>query len=330
MLMCEETDAVIKMFKPKVQLVEEACQSLMESHVWASFCRHILDVGNFLNYGSHIGMAEGFKISSLLKLSEIKSNHTTSPQYHITLLHHILEQAELHKSDLLTLPDDLEICEKASRVSLTYCQSETRSLLKRLVDASKKVSNSVEDVTEQYAKDIGNCLQACKALDEKLTEIDKKRVELAAYLFEDPQQLSLEDLFVTIKAFRALFTKALEDNKTRKEEAAKEEKRKKKQAEESKKKGKKSSRKIKGLAPQSEQSTYRERLMDDIRKGTNLRKTRPRCELESSPGEIYRDTGSPGSGFRPEEHRARDEVDSFHSTHMVPREARDNLPLNPE
>ena len=89
--------------------------------------------------GSHTGNAEGFKISSLLKLTETKANKSR-----ITLLHHILEvqgswinssswimmcwesqthlnviwlilkEAELNHPDLLALPDDIEICEKAA------------------------------------------------------------------------------------------------------------------------------------------------------------------------------------------------------------------------
>ena len=78
-----------------------------------SFCKVILDVGNVLNYGTHTGNAAGFKISSLLKLTETKANKS-----HITLLHHILEEAEVNHPELLALPDDLEICEKAAGISL--------------------------------------------------------------------------------------------------------------------------------------------------------------------------------------------------------------------
>lgn len=96
MLLCEETSSVLEMLKPKVKLVEEACQSLRDSTLMPSFCKLILDVGNFLNYGSHTGNAEGFKISSLLKLTETKANKSR-----ITLLHHILEVHQTSGSQLV-------------------------------------------------------------------------------------------------------------------------------------------------------------------------------------------------------------------------------------
>ncbi|KAI9545616.1 hypothetical protein NQZ68_035021 [Dissostichus eleginoides] len=151
MLLCEEeTSSVLDMLKPRAQLVAEACQC-KTSTLMPSFCKLILDVGNFLNYGSHTGNAAGFKISSLLKLTETKANKSR-----ITLLHYILEEAEVNHPELLALPDDIEICEKAAGISLESVRSEASALLKRLSETAKKVSTSDEEVKEQY----GNILQS--------------------------------------------------------------------------------------------------------------------------------------------------------------------------
>lgn len=46
-------------------------------------------------------------------------------------------------------------------------------------------------------------------LNERFAAIETKKGELAVYLCEDANQLSLEELFGTIRTFRGLFIKAL-------------------------------------------------------------------------------------------------------------------------
>lgn len=52
-------------------------------------------------------------------------------------------------------------------------------------------------------------IEASQALDKVFEAIEQKKLELADYLCEDPQKLSLEDTFSTMKTFRDLFTRAL-------------------------------------------------------------------------------------------------------------------------
>ncbi|XP_057221676.1 inverted formin-2-like [Malurus melanocephalus] len=279
MLICEETTVVLDMIQPKADAIRRACEDLLTSHRLPVFCQLILKVGNFLNYGSHTGDADGFKISTLLKLTETKANQTR-----ITLLHHILEEVENSHKDLLELPKDLEYVSKAAGINLDIIRTESSTNLKKLLELQRKVLSSNEDVKQQYEKPIQDCIDASRKLEEEFETIEKKREELANYLCEDPSKLSLEDIFSVMKTFRDLFIRALKENKDRKEQAAKAEKRKKQLEEEEGKRQKGENGKVikKGLMKQEEVCVI-DALLADIRKGFTLRKTKNRHETDAAP-----------------------------------------------
>ncbi|XP_062351682.1 inverted formin-2-like [Cinclus cinclus] len=279
MLICEETTVVLDMIQPKAEAIRRACEGLLTSHRLPVFCQLILKVGNFLNYGSHTGDADGFKISTLLKLTETKANQTR-----ITLLHHILEEVENSHKDLLELPKDLEYVSKAAGINLDIIRTESGTNLKKLLELQRKVLSSNEDVKQQYEKPIQDSIDASRKLEEEFETIEKKREELANYLCEDPSKLSLEDIFSIMKTFRDLFIRALKENKDRKEQAAKAEKRKKQLEEEEGKRQKGENGKVikKGLMKQEEVCVI-DALLADIRKGFTLRKTKNRHESDAVP-----------------------------------------------
>lgn len=227
MMLCEGTAIVLDMVRPKAQLVLTACESLLTSQRLPVFCQLILKIGNFLNYGSHTGDADGFKISTLLKLTETKSQ-----QSRVTLLHHVLEEVEKSHPDLLQLSRDLEPPSQAAGINVEIIHSEASANLKKLLEAERKVSASIPEVQKQYAERLQASIEASQELDKVFDAIEQKKLELADYLCEDPQQLSLEDTFSTMKTFRDLFTRALKENKDRKEQMAKAERRKQQLAEE--------------------------------------------------------------------------------------------------
>ncbi|KAJ7345232.1 hypothetical protein JRQ81_001182 [Phrynocephalus forsythii] len=291
MLMCEETSVVLEMLQPKAEIARRACEDLLRSHRLPLFCQLILKVGNFLNYGSHTGDADGFKIGTLLKLTETKANQTR-----ITLLHHILEEVEKNHTDLLQLPKDLECVSKAAGINLDVIRSESSSNMKKLLELARKLSSSTEEVKAQYEGPIQDSINANKKLEDEFEIIDRKKMELANYLCEDPNKLSLEEIFNTMKTFRDLFIKALKENKDRKEQAVKAEKRKKQLEEEEAKRQKGENGKIiKKGAVKQEEGCVIDALLADIRKGFQLRKTARNNKVDSdtpvksSPSQAQKD-----------------------------------------
>ncbi|XP_043930278.1 inverted formin-2 isoform X2 [Protopterus annectens] len=270
MLLCEETTVLLDMLKPKAELIYKACESVLASKRMPRFCHLILNVGNFLNYGSHTGNAEGFKMSTLLRLTETKAN-----QSRITLLHHLVEEVEKNIQDLLTLPDDLEAVSKAAGYNFDTIQSEANANLKSLKELKKKILSSPEDVKSQYEKPVQSCLDSAEELQELFESITAKKKELAVYLCEDFSRFSMEETFNTLNAFRTSFIKAIKENRERKEQIAKAEKRKKQlEVEDAKRqKGENGKIIIKKGAVKQEEVCLVDALLADIRKGFKLRKT---------------------------------------------------------
>ncbi|NP_001084562.1 inverted formin-2 [Xenopus laevis] len=287
MLICEEINLMIDMIRPRAKVVSSACDDIISSHRLPLFCQLILKVGNFLNYGSHTGNANGFKISTLLKLTETRANQTR-----ITLLHHILEEIEHNHTDLLQLPTDLENVSTVAGINIENMYTETSGNLKKLRDLQNKISTAATDVKEQYEKSIQDCMDTLKELEEQLTDISQKKVKLADYLCEDPTKLSLEETFSTMKAFRELFLKAKKDNKDRKEQAVKAEKRKQQIADEETKRQKGENGKIirKGAA-KLEEGCIIDDLLADIKKGFQLRKTaKTKTKADACPKTLSSET----------------------------------------
>ncbi|XP_051874067.1 inverted formin-2 isoform X2 [Pristis pectinata] len=280
MFLCEEAMVTLQMLCPRAELIKSACQDLLSATRLPLFCELILKVGNFLNYGSHTGDAKGFKINTLLKLTETKAN-----QSRITLLHHMIEEAEKFHPDLLKLPDDLEGISQAGGLSVDSLQADTVNLLERLKKISGIIKSSTDDVKLQFDKPIQESLSATTELKQILEEIETERTKLAMYFCDDIGKFSLEELFQTIKTFRDCFLKAMKENKLRKEQVAKAEKRKQKlQEEEAKRQKGENGQVVPKSSIKQEEECIIDALLSDIRKGFKLKKTaRSHCENLSAP-----------------------------------------------
>lgn len=103
----------------------------------------------FLFQGGYAGNAAGMKISSLHKLTDIRSNKPG-----LTMLHYVASLAEKSNSELLTIPDDLSILEEASKTSLENLQIEVNQLDNQI----KKIANQMKQAQEDVKKQMINFL----------------------------------------------------------------------------------------------------------------------------------------------------------------------------
>nr|GEX23729.1 hypothetical protein [Tanacetum cinerariifolium] len=105
-----------------------------------AFMQTILSLGNALNQGTPRGRASGFKLVSLLKLTEIHSTKRNS-----TLMHYICKILADKQPDVLDFSKDLRSLEPASRFPMHYLQNEMEAITEGLKNISKEVSKAKND-----------------------------------------------------------------------------------------------------------------------------------------------------------------------------------------
>ena len=105
----------------------------------------------FYSQGGYAGNAAGMKISSLNKLSDIRSNRPG-----LTLLHYVAGQAEETNADLLTLPEDFALLEEASKTPIDILQVEINKLETQI----KKIQNQMKapNVSSEVKERMGDFL----------------------------------------------------------------------------------------------------------------------------------------------------------------------------
>merc|ERR1712045_888323 len=106
MLLKSEFDSNVGYLAPSIEAMLRSGEELMSSQKLQDLFYMVLMAGNFLNSGGYAGNAAGMKISSLHKLSDIRSNRPG-----LNLLHYVALQVESGCPELLSLPDDLIVLE---------------------------------------------------------------------------------------------------------------------------------------------------------------------------------------------------------------------------
>ena len=110
----------------QVDCLRDACQQVRESQELLALFQVVLDVGNALNAGTGKGNAVGFKLSALLKLSELKSTDKTDKK--TTLLHFVVEVVRSNDKTgrIRRVTELLPVVSDAARISLDELEAKRR------------------------------------------------------------------------------------------------------------------------------------------------------------------------------------------------------------
>ncbi|GJZ06438.1 formin-like protein 13 isoform X1 [Tanacetum coccineum] len=173
----------------------------------------ILSLGNALNQGTARGSAVGFRLDSLLKLSEIRGKNNR-----MTLMHYLCKVLADKIPEVLDFSKDLSSLEPAAKIQLKYLAEEMQAISKGLEKVSEELSMAENDgpVSEKFRKALKEFLHSAegevRSLASLYSAVGKNVDSLILYFGEDPVRCPYEQVVSTLLKFVRMFNQANEEN----------------------------------------------------------------------------------------------------------------------
>ncbi|KAJ4957608.1 hypothetical protein NE237_024719 [Protea cynaroides] len=193
--------------------VNSAAEEIRHSIKLKKIMQTILQLGNALNQGTARGSAIGFRLDSLLKLTDTRARNSK-----ITLMHYLCKVLADKLPDLLDFQKDLVSLEAASKIQLKYLAEEMQAISKGLEKVEQELIVSENDgpVSKTFCKTLKEFLVVAEAdvrsLASLYSGVGRNADALALYFGEDPARCPFEQVVSTLLNFVRLFERAHEDN----------------------------------------------------------------------------------------------------------------------
>ncbi|KAK5584659.1 hypothetical protein RB653_006275 [Dictyostelium firmibasis] len=169
--------------KPDIRKFNEAFVQLQNNNMFA-IMELILSIGNFINFGTNRGNASGFKVDSINKMADTKSN--VREKY--TLVHYLIELLESTQPELLKVFDEIPSVVDAATLSFNQSSSEIKLLRSGLIRLEKEIfvkqQKPVEPKSEEDQGNSENVEEEDKDV-EKAKEEEEEEVESTGNSFAD-------------------------------------------------------------------------------------------------------------------------------------------------
>lgn len=205
--------------KPDVDVLKHAVKQWRTSKKWPKIMELLLHLGNFMNNGTFRANANGFKLDTLLKLTDTRM----ADRKH-NLMHYLARILERDHKDLIDFPDELDECEAAANVNLPTVKGEIGKLLGGLRQLGK-VLETFKPMPEDEDKFVPVMTEFYESANGVVTKLDAvfSKTEAAfrkhvAYFCEDGEKAEAEAIFGILWKFCDNFKQAMDEN--HREEAA--------------------------------------------------------------------------------------------------------------
>ncbi|XP_051151379.1 formin-like protein 6 [Andrographis paniculata] len=196
-----------------LNIVNSTSEEVRSSVKLKRIMQTILSLGNALNQGTARGSAVGFRLDSLLKLTETRARNNK-----LTLMHYLCKVLAEKLPNVLDFHKDLVSLEAATKIQLKYLAEEMQAINKGLEKVEQELTSSEDDgaVSEQFCKILkefhGSAEEKVRSLATLYSGVGKKADALALYFGEDPARCPFEQVVATLLNFVRMFQRAHEEN----------------------------------------------------------------------------------------------------------------------
>ncbi|KAF2308883.1 hypothetical protein GH714_022722 [Hevea brasiliensis] len=193
--------------------INGAAREVKESVKLRQIMQTILTLGNALNQGTARGSAVGFKLDSLLKLSDTRARNNK-----MTLMHYLCKLLSEKMPELLDFDKDLVHIEAASKIQLKNLAEEMQAVSKGLEKVEQELAASANDgaISAGFQRVLKNFLDTAEAevrlLISLYSEVGRNADSLSQYFGEDPARCPFEQVTQTLVLFVKMFNKSREEN----------------------------------------------------------------------------------------------------------------------
>ncbi|CAH9144540.1 unnamed protein product [Cuscuta epithymum] len=196
-----------------LNIVNSAADQIRGSAKLRRIMQTILSLGNALNQGTARGSAVGFRLDSLLKLTETRARNNK-----MTLMHYLCKVLADKLPEVLDFSKDLSSLEPASKIQLKFLAEEMQAINKGLEKVIQELSMSESDghISEIFCKALKEFLcyaeGEVRSLALLYSGVGRNVDALILYFGEDPARCTFEQVISTLLNFVKMFNQANEEN----------------------------------------------------------------------------------------------------------------------
>ncbi|XP_075509886.1 formin-like protein 18 isoform X2 [Primulina tabacum] len=196
-----------------LNVVNSASDQIRGSSKLKRIMQTILSLGNALNQGTARGSAIGFRLDSLLKLTETRARNNK-----MTLMHYLCKVLADKLPELLDFWQDLSSLERASKLQLKFLAEEMQAISKGLEKVVQELSMSENDgpASDNFRKALKEFLSfsegEVRSLASLYSGVGRNVDALILYFGEDPSRCPFEQVISTLLNFVRMFKKSNEEN----------------------------------------------------------------------------------------------------------------------